>query len=849
MKLSASQEVLDILEFSREEAIRLGCHAVGTEHLLLGILREGNNSATDVLDMLKVNLKSLKEVVEDTVRAGEPLQMDGVDELPLYNSTVQVLKMQEFEACTLKSSSIDAIHILLAILRSEDDTTTLTLDQFGVNYHKVLSLLKGENLHFEEALSSPALHHLDGEEGDEFEDETSFSPRLREEVVLSSSKKHSSISTTRLIDKFGTDLTKSAEKDLLDPVIGRDKEIDRIAQILSRRKKNNPLLIGEPGVGKSAIVEGLAIRIAKRQVSRFLFDKRLVMLDLGALVAGTKYRGEFEERLKGILTELEKNPHIILFIDEIHTLIGAGNASGSLDAANILKPALSRGQLQCIGATTLNEYRESIEKDGALERRFQRIMVAPPTIDESIEILKNLKGHYERHHNVCYTDEAIRACVTLTQRYVSERFLPDKAVDVMDEAGARMRMSNVIVPLRITQIEQELTQVNKDKKSACDAQNYEAALILRDRGRLLSAEFKSEQDNWLKDLKENPQVIDADKIAEIVASMTGVPVQRIAEEETKKLRNMEDSLKGSVIGQDTAVAHVVKAIQRNRIGLKDPNRPIGSFIFLGPTGVGKTLLANVLAKYLFDSLDNLIRVDMSEYMEKFAVSRLVGAPPGYVGYEQGGLLTEKVRRKPYSVVLLDEIEKAHPDVLNLLLQVLDEGHLTDSLGRCVDFKNTIVIITTNIGSREVSDFGLQVGFSMNEDQPKDNDKAKEIVRKALRKSFRPEFLNRIDDIITFNRLSKTDIEKIMDIELKGLLERLHQIDCNLHLTAAAKHFIVEKAYDAEFGARPLKRVLQQYIEDNVAEAIIANNCKSKKNITIDLDVNKKEITVKIESIK
>ncbi|MGL5913984.1 MAG: ATP-dependent Clp protease ATP-binding subunit, partial [Bacteroidales bacterium] len=750
-----------------------------------------------------------------------------------------------FEARTQNSITIKAIDTLLAILRAEDDTTTSTLEKFGVTYRTILSTFKGEYRALED---TEVRQRLDKVEDDSLEaGEQSLFSGQRMDLGARIKKTHTK-SATPAIDKFGTDLTKAAESQLLDPVVGRGKEIDRIAQILSRRKKNNPILIGEPGVGKSAIVEGLALRIANKQVSRVLFGKRLIMLDLGLLIAGTKYRGEFEERIKGILGELEKNPHIILFIDEIHTLMGAGSASGSLDAANMLKPALSQGKLQCIGATTLNEYRESIEKDGALERRFQRVIVDPPTVDEAVEVLRNLKERYESHHNVQYTDEAICACVTLSQRYISERFLPDKAVDIMDEAGARMRISNVVIPEKILQIEQELTQANQDKRAACDAQDYEKAMILRDRGRELTLELKDEQEKWQKGLEENPQVIDADKIAEVVAHMTGVPVQRVAQEENVRLRNMANALKGSVIGQDKAVEQLVKAIQRNRIGLKSPNRPIGSFIFLGPTGVGKTLLANVLAKYLFDSTDNLIRVDMSEYMEKFSVSRLLGAPPGYVGYEQGGMLTEKVRRKPYSVILIDEIEKAHPDVLNLLLQVLDEGHLTDSLGRRVDFKNTLIIITSNIGSREVTDFGLSVGFSSNNKQQEDSNKAKELVQKALRKTFRPEFLNRIDNIITFNRLSKSDIEQIMDIELHGLTERLGQMNCTLEITSEAKTFVANKGYDAELGARPLRRVIQQYIEDKISEAIIATDSQEQMQIKAHLNEQKNDIEITLEKL-
>ncbi len=816
----------------------MGNHAVGTEHLLLGMLRDGNNSAVDVLKMLNVNISKLKETVEDNVRGGDPLGLDEMDNLSLYKSSHRALKMQELEARSLKATEVDTVHLLLAIMHDEGDFVTQTLEKQSVSYQKIVKLLKGED---------PIENSADAEEDDDDEDDSStFHPSSSKGGGEAHGPAGKSASATPVIDNFGVDLTKSAEKDLLDPVVGREKEIDRMAQILSRRKKNNPILIGEPGVGKSAIVEGLAIRIAKKQVSRVLFGKRLVTLDLGLIVAGTKYRGQFEERMKSILNELEKNPNIILFIDEIHTMVGAGGASGSLDAANMLKPALARGNIQCIGATTLNEYREYIEKDGALERRFQRIMVDPPSVDETIEILSNIKERYEQHHNVTYTPEAIRACVTLTQRYVTERYLPDKAVDAMDEAGSRVRISQIKVPERISQIEKELAQITEEKKAAIAAQNFELAAGHRDQERALTEELAEEQKKWQSTLSANREIVDEEKVAEVVAMMTNVPVQRIAQGEGQRLLKMGESLKGSVIGQDEAVEKVVKAIQRNRIGLKDPNRPIGSFIFLGPTGVGKTLLANVLSKYLFDTTDNLIRIDMSEYMEKFSVSRLVGAPPGYVGYEEGGLLTEKVRRKPYSVVLLDEIEKAHPDVFNLLLQVLDEGRLTDSLGRTVDFRNTIIIITSNIGSREVKDFGAGIGFTTEKTAKDVSDKNKDIIQKALKKAFRPEFINRVDDIIVFNTLSKEDIFRIIDIELKGLVDRLVKIDCSLEIAPDAKDFIAEKGYDADFGARPLKRAIQHYLEDNISEAIIGSDHKGQKKIVVTLNEAKDNVAVRVE---
>ncbi len=840
MNTNSSQKLQDILTYSKEEAVRLGNHAVGTEHLMLGILRDGNNSATDVLVALNVNMLKLREMIEDGVRGGEPLSVSEIDSLVLYKSSERALKMQHLEARALKSTEVDAIHLLLAILHDEGDFVTQTLEKQDVNYLKVVSMLKGEK-----PIESSADAGEDDEEGDEDDDlfHSASAGKGASELHSAAGK---ATSNTPVIDNFGVDLTKAAEKNQLDPVVGREREIDRMAQILSRRKKNNPILIGEPGVGKSAIVEGLAIRIARKQVSRVLFGKRIVTLDLGLIVAGTKYRGQFEERMKSILNELEKNPNVILFIDEIHTMVGAGGASGSLDAANMLKPALARGNIQCIGATTLNEYREYIEKDGALERRFQRIMVDPPSVDETIEILSNIKERYEQHHNVTYTPEAIRACVMLTQRYVTERFLPDKAVDALDEAGSRVRISQIKVPERVSEIEKELAQITEEKKSAIAAQNFELAASHRDKERELTEELAEEQKKWQSSLSANREIVDEDKVAEVVAMMTNVPVQRIAQGEGQRLLKMGDSLKGSVIGQDEAVEKVVKAVQRNRIGLKDPNRPIASFIFLGPTGVGKTLLANVLSKYLFDTTDNLIRIDMSEYMEKFSVSRLVGAPPGYVGYEEGGLLTEKVRRKPYSVVLLDEIEKAHPDVFNLLLQVLDEGRLTDSLGRMVDFRNTIIIITSNIGSREVKDFGAGIGFTTEKTAKDVSDKNKDIIQKALKKAFRPEFINRVDDIIVFNTLSKEDIFKIIDIELKGLVDRLSKIDCALEIADDAKDFIAEKGYDADYGARPLKRAIQHYLEDSISEAIIGSDHKGQKKIMVTLNEAKDNVAVKVE---
>jgi ATP-dependent Clp protease ATP-binding subunit ClpC len=655
-------------------------------------------------------------------------------------------------------------------------------------------------------------------------------------------------SDTPVLDNFGVDLTKAAEENRLDPIVGREREIERLAQILSRRKKNNPILIGEPGVGKSAIAEGLALRIIQRKVSRVLFGKRVVTLDLASIVAGTKYRGQFEERMKAILNELQKNPNVILFIDEIHTIVGAGGATGSLDAANMLKPALARGEIQCIGATTLDEYRQHIEKDGALERRFQKVMVEPTSMDETFEILNNIKERYEDHHNVFYTPDAIDACVKLTARYITDRHLPDKAIDALDEAGSRVHISNIVVPERILQLEKEIEETKREKIKSVKNQNFERAASFRDKEKELLERLETEKQKWENDLSKNRVTVDSEKVAEVVAMMTGVPVQRIAQAEGSRLLKMGEELKGSVIGQDDAISKIVKAIQRNRAGLKDPNKPIGTFIFLGPTGVGKTQLAKVLAKYLFDSFDNLIRIDMSEYMEKFSISRLIGAPPGYVGYEEGGQLTEKVRRKPYSVVLLDEIEKAHPDVFHLLLQLLDEGQLTDSLGRRVDFKNTIVIMTSNIGTRQLKDFGTGVGFNTSAKAAQSNDYAKGVIQNALKKTFAPEFLNRIDDVIMFNSLDKAGISQIIDIELRGLWDRIHQLGYKVVLSDEARDFIIEKGYDIQFGARPLKRAIQKYLEDPMAEVIIKADIKEGDQIIIGFDKEAQEVKISIEPL-
>ncbi|HPX05079.1 MAG TPA: ATP-dependent Clp protease ATP-binding subunit, partial [Tenuifilaceae bacterium] len=788
-----SNKIKEVITYSREEAIRLGSTSIGTEHLFLGILRDGESLAVDILNSLGVDLSELKKALEQRLAAEKPAQVvSDKDDITLYKSAERVLKLVYLEARALKNETVNTAHLLLAILKDENSIVTQVLSEKNVDYMSIRSNLKQDEIEAKADFSD------EDDERSQFGGASKGNPAGQSKPA----------SDTPVLDNFGIDLTKAADEGRLDPIVGREKEIERIAQILSRRKKNNPILIGEPGVGKSAIAEGLAMRIIKRKVSRVLFNKRVVTLDLASIVAGTKYRGQFEERMKAILNELAKTNDVILFIDEIHTIVGAGGATGSLDAANMLKPALARGEVQCIGATTLDEYREHIEKDGALERRFQKVMVEPTSPDETVEILNNIKERYEEHHNVTYTPEAIDACVKLTMRYVTDRHLPDKAIDALDESGSRVHISNIKVPERIIVLEKQIEEAKREKFKSVKNQDFESAASFRDREKQLIEQLEQEQQRWEKELIKHREIVDEDKVAEVVAMMTGVPVQRIAQAEGARLLKMADELKGSVIGQDEAILKIVKSIQRNRAGLKDPLKPIGTFIFLGPTGVGKTQLAKVLAKYLFDTTDNLIRIDMSEYMEKFSVSRLVGAPPGYIGYEEGGQLTEKVRRKPYSVVLLDEIEKAHPDVFHILLQVLDEGMLTDSLGRKIDFKNAIVIMTSNIGTRELKDFGQGVGFTTSAKQASSNDYAKSVIQKALRKTFAPEFLNRIDDVIMFNTLTREDIHKIIDIELKGLYERIIGLGYGIKLSSAAKDFIAEKGFDAQYGARPLKRAIQ-----------------------------------------
>ncbi len=834
-----SQRIKDVLSYSKEESVRLGNAHISTEHLFLGILRDGEGLAIDILILMGAELYDLRRSIEELIRAESAIKVSDTDNIPLLKSAEKVLKLVYLEAKSLQDDTIDTGHLLLAIMKDENSIATQVLKEHNIDYDSV-------RLELESTKKGTPRSEFPGDEDDE---EDGKGPYEGSKGAGGGQQTSKSSSETPVLDNFGIDLTKAAEEDRLDPVVGREREIERLAQILSRRKKNNPILIGEPGVGKSAIAEGLANRIIQRKVSRVLFGKRVVTLDLASIVAGTKYRGQFEERMKAILNELSKTTSIILFIDEIHTIVGAGGATGSLDAANMLKPALARGDIQCIGATTLDEYRQHIEKDGALERRFQKVMIEPTDAEETVEILNNIKERYEDHHNVTYTDDAIKACVFLTQRYISDRHLPDKAIDALDESGSRVHISNIVVPERILKLEEDIEETKREKIKAVKNQNFERAASFRDREKEYLDLLDQEKSKWEKELSKNREMVDEEKVAEVVAMMTGVPVQRIAQAEGARLLKMGDEMRNSVIGQDEAIGKVVKSIQRNRAGLKDPNKPIGTFIFLGPTGVGKTQLAKVLAQYLFDSADNLIRVDMSEYMEKFSISRLVGAPPGYIGYEEGGQLTEKVRRKPYAVVLLDEIEKAHPDVYHILLQVMDEGQLTDSLGRRVDFRNTIVIMTSNIGTRQLKDFGQGVGFNTMTKQQSSNDYTKSVIHKALKNAFAPEFLNRIDDVVLFNALTRDDLHKIIDIELKGLYARINGLGYQIKLSPTAKDFIVEKGYDIQYGARPLKRAIQKYLEDPMAEVLISADIAEGDTINVGFDSKKEEITVKIQKLK
>ncbi len=843
MEAKFSQRVKNVLNYSREEAIRLGNDYIGVEHFLLGILRDGEGKAIDILSKYAVDFTSVRMSVERAIQGEGEVKEDA--DINLIKQAEKCLKRTYLEAKIFKNQMIGTEHLLLAILRDQDNIATQTIEQYGINYQiaadnlraMISSQVREDKGEFETPQASvpPPGEHAGFEEPDD--------PGLQK---TSRTRVGDTKSKTPVLDNFGRDLTRMAEDNKLDPVVGRELELERIAQILSRRKKNNPILIGEPGVGKSAIAEGLALRIIQRKVSRALFNKRVVSLDVASLVAGTKYRGQFEERMKALINELEKNKDIIIFIDEIHTMVGAGGASGSLDASNMFKPALARGEIQCIGATTLDEYRQTIEKDGALERRFQKVLVEPTDEEETIEILNNIKGRYEDHHLVSYTEDAIKACVSLTQRYISDRYLPDKAIDALDEAGSRVHITHIDVPKRILEIEQLIEDTRESKLKSIKQQRYEEAAEFRDKEQTLQEQLAAAKREWEEESQIHRETVSEENVAEVVAMMTGVPVQRIAQNEGSRLMNMAKDLENSVVGQNDAIIKVVKAIRRNRAGLKDPNKPIGSFVFLGPTGVGKTHLAKVLSKYLFDSDDALIRIDMSEYMEKFAVSRLVGAPPGYVGYEEGGQLSEKVRRKPYSVILLDEIEKAHPDVFHLLLQVLDDGLLTDSYGRKIDFKNTIIIMTSNIGSRQLKDFGTGVGFSTTSRRASRSSDSRSIIENALKKAFAPEFLNRIDDVVMFDPLEREDIHKIIDIELKGLYKRILDLGYTMKVSAKAKDFIVDKGWDAQFGARPLKRAIQKYIEDELAEEIIRTNLTEGDVIQIDLDAKKEKIKIKIK---
>jgi len=836
-----SPRVKDVISYSKEEALRLGHDFIGTEHLMLGILRDGNGTAINILNNLDVDLEHLRRKVEVLSPANPNIDRSNEKKnLHLTRQAERALRTTFLEAKVFQSTSISTAHLLLCILRNENDPTTKLLNKLKIDYE----IVKEQFI----AMTSNEEDYLDNlPKAESFNDDSGQDDSLRDTGFNNpGTGKTNKKSKTPVLDNFGRDLTELAEEGKLDPVVGREKEIERVSQILSRRKKNNPLLIGEPGVGKSAIAEGLALRIIQKKVSRILFNKRVVTLDLASLVAGTKYRGQFEERMKAVMNELEKNDDIILFIDEIHTIVGAGGATGSLDASNMFKPALARGEIQCIGATTLDEYRQYIEKDGALERRFQKVIVEPTSVEETITILNNIKNKYEDHHNVIYTPEAIEACVKLTNRYMSERFLPDKAIDALDEAGSRVHITNIDVPKQILDLERQLEEVRELKNSVVKKQKYEEAAKLRDDEKRIEKDLATAQEQWEEDAKNNRITVTEDNVADVVSMMTGIPVNRIAQTESNKLAHLPDLIKGKVVGQDEAVLKIAKSIQRNRAGLKDPNKPIGSFIFLGQTGVGKTQLAKVIAKELFDSEDALVRIDMSEYMEKFAISRLVGAPPGYVGYEEGGQLTEKVRRKPYCVVLLDEIEKAHPDVFNMMLQVLDDGHLTDSLGRKIDFRNTIIIMTSNVGARQLKDFGQGVGFGTTVRQSQVDENSKGIIENALKKAFAPEFLNRIDDVIVFNPLEKEHIDKIIDIELEKLYARVADLGYKLSLSEKAKDFIADKGFDKQFGARPLKRAIQKYVEDALAEEIITSKIHEGDEIFMDLEDSSQELTVAIK---
>ncbi len=829
-----SAQVKEIISYSREEALRLGNDFIGTEHLVLGLIRDGENTAIKILKSLNVDLYELRKEIELAVKDKTGKNIANINSLPLTKQAEKVIRITVLEAKANKSPLVESEHLMLSILKNKENIATQILNQFDVDY----DMFKNELGYVK---TDPKAEFQD-DEGEEFDEERKSYSQQRSSKGAAAQVK----SKTPVLDNFGRDITRLAEMGTLDPIVGREIEIERVSQILSRRKKNNPILIGEPGVGKTAIVEGLALRIIQRKVSRVLFDKRVVSLDLAALVAGTKYRGQFEERMKAIMNELEKNRDVILFIDEIHTIVGAGGASGSLDASNIFKPALARGELQCIGASTLDEYRMYIEKDGALDRRFQKVMVEQPSVAETIEILTNIKSKYEDYHNVTYSVDAIDACVKLSDRYMTDRLLPDKAIDVLDEVGARVHLKNINVPEEVIALEKKIDDIKHEKNKVVKSQRFEEAASLRDSEKRLQEELEKAKSDWEEESKHKRYPIDEEAIAEVVSMMTGIPVKRMVQAETEKLRRMGADLTEAVVGQNEAIQKVVKAIQRNRVGLKDPKKPIGTFIFLGPTGVGKTELARALARYMFDSDDALIRIDMSEYMEKFTVSRLIGAPPGYVGYEEGGQLTEKVRRKPYSVILLDEIEKAHPDIYNILLQVLDDGLLTDGLGRKIDFKNTMIIMTSNIGARQLKDFGDGVGFTTAARAQNTEENNKAVIEKALKRTFSPEFLNRIDDVVIFNQLTEENIFSIIDILMKGVTKRLFNLGLTLELTEDAKKFISEKGYDSQFGARPLHRAIQKYLEDPLAEEILNMHIKTGDVLIAGLDKENSKITFEIK---
>ena len=826
-----SIQLKEVISFSREEALRLGNDFIGIEHLLLGILKEKENYAVKILEKMQIDILSLANEVEQAVKDKSGKAIVNINSLPLTKQAEKVIRITVLEAKSLKSIQIEAEHLMLSILKNNENPATQILNQYDVFYDNFLNNITMMPNKFSNEFSE--------ENEDDYED------AARQQRQARAQQQGNVKSKTPVLDSFGRDITKMAEAGNLDPIVGRETEIERVSQIVSRRKKNNPILIGEPGVGKTAIVEGLALRIVQRKVSRVLFDKRVISLDLAALVAGTKYRGQFEERMKAIMNELEKNRDVILFIDEIHTIVGAGGASGSLDASNIFKPALARGELQCIGASTLDEYRMHIEKDGALDRRFQKVLIEPPTVDETIQILNNIKSKYDEYHSVTYTPEAIEACVKLSDRYMTDRLLPDKAIDVMDEVGARVHLKNIHVPDEILNLEKSIEEIKEEKNKVVKNQRFEEAAALRDKEKKLQQELETAKEKWEEESKHKRYPIDEEAIAEVISMMTGIPVNRMVEAENLKLRKMGENMHKMVIGQNEAIEKVVKAIQRNRVGLKDPKKPIGTFIFLGPTGVGKTELARALARNMFDSEEALIRIDMSEYMEKFAVSRLIGAPPGYVGYEEGGQLTEKVRRKPYSVILFDEIEKAHPDIYNILLQVLDDGQLTDGMGRKVDFKNTLIIMTSNIGVRQLKEFGDGVGFATQAKMQSQEENNKAVIEKALKRTFSPEFLNRIDDVIIFNSLSKENIFRIIDIIMKGVYKRMEGLGYQLQISDEAKDYIAEKGYDVQFGARPLHRAIQKYLEDPLAEEILNNNIKAGDTIKADFDKEKAQIVFDI----